>query len=232
MWEQVHTSWARSGAHHPNTHFTHRDGPAPLGSASGTLVHSVKMDACSPGEGRAISCPVAGRARKGAGRWYPYAPQYSSHHYDAGRALQARPWVNGTDPDQGTHPLAGRVSEGRIHGTWKPGGRAAPEATAVASIGHSSALVNRYHRCESGAGGSVPLVLRVASKGRAHAAERAGRPEWPRVPIALSARQRLSPGSPAHGKSGHGPLRPAGLVRTAADSLRPTAPQFPRDFLE
>jgi hypothetical protein len=56
MWEQVYTSRARSGAHLPNTHFTHRDGPASLGSASGTLVR-VKMDACSPGEVRAISLP-------------------------------------------------------------------------------------------------------------------------------------------------------------------------------
>ena len=71
MWEQVHTSRARSGAHLPITHFTHRDGPAPLGSASGTQVRSVKMDACSPGEVGAISCPVAGRARKGAGLMAP-----------------------------------------------------------------------------------------------------------------------------------------------------------------
>ncbi len=42
-------------------------GPAPLGSDYGTRDCSVKMDACSPGEVRAISCPVAGRARKGAG---------------------------------------------------------------------------------------------------------------------------------------------------------------------
>ncbi len=109
-------------------------GPNPLGLDYGTLVRSVKMDACSPGEVRAISCPVAERALKGAGRWYPEDPQYCSHHSDVSRALHVRPWVNGRDLDRGTHPRAGHVSEGRTHGARKPWRRAAPEATAMASI--------------------------------------------------------------------------------------------------
>jgi hypothetical protein len=36
-----------------------------------TLVRNVMLDACSSGEVSAISCPVAGRARKGAGRMRP-----------------------------------------------------------------------------------------------------------------------------------------------------------------
>jgi hypothetical protein len=52
MWEQMHTSRARSGAHIPITHFTHRDGP-------GTLVRS--EDGCmQPGRSQGNQLP---------GRW-------------------------------------------------------------------------------------------------------------------------------------------------------------------
>jgi hypothetical protein len=88
--KKVHTSWARSGV--PTGLPTSRiaTGPGPLGSVSGTQDRSVKMDASIQGEVRAISCPVAGRARKGVG-------------------LGSR----GPGTEREGDPRAGRVSEGR-----------------------------------------------------------------------------------------------------------------------
>ena len=95
-------------------------------------------DACSPGEVGAIRCPVAGRARKGAGRRRPDTPQYdSSITPDPSRALHARPW-DGSALGRVGDPRAGRVSEGRIRGTRSPGARTAPVVTAAASNGKPS----------------------------------------------------------------------------------------------
>jgi hypothetical protein len=53
----------------------------------------VKLDACSLGEVGAISCPVAGRAHKGARRRSPDTPQYDPLiNSDPSRALHARAW--------------------------------------------------------------------------------------------------------------------------------------------
>ena len=46
---------------------TRCDGPRPGGTGLRHPARGVSTDACSPGEGRAIRCPVAGRARKGVG---------------------------------------------------------------------------------------------------------------------------------------------------------------------
>ena len=100
------------------------------------------MDACSPGEVRAISCPVAGRARKGAGGGARRL--HSTAHITLMRAGHRTRGPGTRTLDHGTYPRAGRVGEGRIHGTRKPGGRAAPEVTAVASDGRSSTHVNRF----------------------------------------------------------------------------------------
>ena len=95
-------------------------------------------DACSPGEVGAVRCPVAGRARKGAGRRRPDTPQYdSSITPDPSRALHARPW-DGSALGRVGDPRAGRVSEGRIRGTRSPGARTAPVVTAAASNGKPS----------------------------------------------------------------------------------------------
>jgi hypothetical protein len=158
-------------------------GPAPLGSDFGCLAHSVKMDACSQGKVRAISCPLAVmvRARKGkAGQWYPGTPQYGSHHSDVSLALHARPWIKRRDPDQGTHPQVGRVSEGQNHGTQKPLCSATPEVTAVVSgvCQHSSIDITIASRVPNCQWIHTPCPQMVG-KGKAHVAKPAGRPKWP-----------------------------------------------------
>ncbi len=156
------------------------------------------MHAARAKSGQSAAQSLDGRVRERV-RWYPYAPQYGSHHPDAGRALHARPWVNETDPYQGMHPRAGRASEGQIRGTRKSGSRAAHGATAAASIGHSLAPVNRFPRCESGVGWiRTPCAVERA---RVEPERRSG-PEGLRDPGTQSARSRLSLGTPAHGKTG------------------------------
>ncbi len=235
----MHTSRARSGAHHQNTHFTHRDGPRSAGTG---LRH--------PGLQREDGCMQPGRSQGNQlpGRWTGASVRervesdaiikicqclkmktvYGSRHSGASRALHAKPWVNGSDPDQGMHPWAGRVSEGRIHGTRKPGRSAASEATALASIGRRTAPVNRLHQRESGAEGSVPSQRDGQGLSTGRMKDGPEGQAWPRAPIARPAARRFSLGTPAHGKTGQGPLGPAELVRGAADSPRPTPPHVQR----
>ena len=63
----VHTSGPDQGCRKEVPALTHRDGPRPAGIGLRHPVRSERADACSPGEVRAIRCPVAGRARKGVG---------------------------------------------------------------------------------------------------------------------------------------------------------------------
>jgi hypothetical protein len=70
---------ARSGVP-PVTHHQVSLGDKPPPGTDSVLARDVMLDACSPGEVRAISGSVAGRARKGAGRRRPDTPQYGSGH--------------------------------------------------------------------------------------------------------------------------------------------------------
>ncbi len=72
---QIHTSGPDQG---PETvpSVAARAGRAPPGpGVGGEPGIGAKLDACSPGEVGAISGPVAGRARKGAGGRSPGTPQ-------------------------------------------------------------------------------------------------------------------------------------------------------------
>jgi hypothetical protein len=75
---QAHTSGPDQGSKTVPS-FAARAGLAPLG-VGGEPGIGAKLDACSPGEVGAISGPVAGRARKGAGGRSPDTPQYDSGH--------------------------------------------------------------------------------------------------------------------------------------------------------
>ena len=66
-WEAGAHIRARSGVPKGFPALTHRDGPRPAGIGLQHPVRSERADACSPGEVRAVRCPVAGRARKGVG---------------------------------------------------------------------------------------------------------------------------------------------------------------------
>ncbi len=100
---------------------TPRDGRTPAESGRRAQDRRVMSDACSPGKIGAISCPVAGRARKGAGRRHPYSPKYDSLITpDPSRALHVRPW-DGNALRRVGDPRAGRVSEGRTRWTWSQG---------------------------------------------------------------------------------------------------------------
>ena len=145
-WSEVGSRFTHQGpirGPHRIPDVTPRDGRNPAGSGWRAQDRRVMSDACSPGEVGAISCPVAGRARKGAGRRRPDTPQYDSLIRvtpDPSRALHVRPWDRNALGRVGC-PRAGRVSEGRTRGTRKPGVHG-PErtlsVTAAASNGKPS----------------------------------------------------------------------------------------------
>ncbi len=70
---------ARSGVPRDYHHQVSRGAKPPPGTDR-VPARDVMLDACSPGEVRAISGQIAGRARKGAGRRRPDTPQYGSGH--------------------------------------------------------------------------------------------------------------------------------------------------------